>query len=66
MDRAVFGQNATRRADGSIRESGSGHDPRVLAHRAKLEERATAAVAPEPEPRTLDLREVHNYHPTRQ
>jgi hypothetical protein len=65
MDKLVFGHTATRRPDGSIREGGSGHDPHVVAHRAKLDERAAASVAPD-DRRTLDPREVHPLHGTPQ
>jgi hypothetical protein len=63
IDKLVFGEDATRRPDGSIREAGSDHDAGVIAHRAELERRAGTAVKPE---RTIDLREVHAEHLTRQ
>jgi hypothetical protein len=62
-EKLVFGHNATRRPDGSVRELGSSHDPHVVAHRRLLDERAAAAAKPE---RVLDVREVHDFHPTRQ
>jgi hypothetical protein len=64
IDRLVFGEDATRRPDGSIREAGSGHDPDVVAHRNRLEPAATAPSAPAM--REIDLREVHPEHATRQ
>jgi hypothetical protein len=63
MDKLVFNHDARRRADGSIIESGSSHDPHVVAHRDTLDR--LAAQAPNP-PRELDLREVHQFHQTRQ
>jgi hypothetical protein len=60
QDMLVFGANATRRPDGSIRESGSSHDPDVLRHRAERDRQAEAAAAVTPE-RVIDLRNVHAF-----
>jgi hypothetical protein len=60
MDKRVFGVDAVRRVDGSIREAGSSHDRDVLRHRAILDQIAARRAAPaEPEPRALDLRAIH-------
>jgi hypothetical protein len=63
MDRLVFGANATRRPDGTIREAGSPHDPLVVKHRAELDRQAEAAATVTPE-REIDLRSVHAFHST--
>ncbi len=61
LEKLVYGEFATRRADGSVREVGSGHDPDVIAHRNRLE-----PATPAPVMREIDMREIHAAHPTPQ
>jgi hypothetical protein len=61
-EKSIFGHDARRRADGSIIEQGSSHDPDVVAHRAALDAAAAAAVAPA---RQIDMRTIHKF-PERQ
>lgn len=63
MDKRVFGVDAKRRPDGSIRQQGSSHDPLVMKLREEEDRRAAEAVKPE---RQIDLREVHDLHQTKQ
>jgi hypothetical protein len=63
LERSIWGQDAVRRSDGSISERGSSHDPDVLAARAELDRKASAAVKPT---RELDTRKIHSPHLTKQ